>query len=40
MEDFLILVALLWFNFMGIGLIIVLTYMMWDILKHIFTGEL
>jgi hypothetical protein len=40
MNDFLAILAVLWAGFMVIGIVIVSTYIMWDILKQIFTGEL
>ena len=40
MEDFLITLVVLWSGFMVIGIMISSTYIMWDILKQIFTGEL
>jgi hypothetical protein len=40
MEDFLTTLAVLWAGFMVIGVVVVSTYMMWDILRSIFRGEL
>ena len=39
MEYFLTILAALWISFMSIGLIIVVTYMMWDVIRSIFKGE-
>ena len=40
MNDFLATLAVLWAGFMVIGIVIVSTYIMWDILRNIFRGEL
>jgi hypothetical protein len=40
MEDFLTTLFVLWSSFMAIGVVIVSTYIMWDILRNIFKGEL
>jgi len=40
MNDFLTTLVVLWSSFMVIGIVIVSTYIMWDILRNIFRGEL
>ena len=40
MEDFLTTLVVLWSSFMAIGIVISSTYIMWDILRNIFRGEL
>ena len=40
MEEFLTTLVVLWAGFMVIGIMIVSTYIMWDILRSIFRGEL
>jgi hypothetical protein len=40
MEDFLTTLVVLWSSFMAIGVVIVSTYLMWEILRNLFTGEL
>jgi len=40
MEDFLTTLVVLWSGFMGIGIVIVSTYLMWEILRNIFRCEL
>jgi hypothetical protein len=40
MEEFLTTLVVIWSSFMAIGVVIVSTYIMWDILRNIFKGEL
>jgi hypothetical protein len=40
MEDFLTTLVILWSSFMVIGIVIISSYIMWDILRNIFRGEL
>jgi len=40
MEDFLTTLVFLWILFVGIGVVIIMTHLMWDILRNIFRGEL
>ena len=40
MEDFLTTLVFLWILFVVIGVVIIMTHLMWDILRNIFKGEL